>query len=130
MTHDTAKLFSTVPKKDYLNLMDQDEPRYKDVVTFLGLRAKEIAEATGVPVASVRFDAKMPSELADRVREWVVLINLVAGFFDGNREKTFLWFTVPNPLLGGMAPRQMIRFGRFRKLFRLVTQAIDENRKP
>ena len=130
MTTDTAKLFSTVPKEDYLGLLNGEEPKYKEVQDFLGFKTKDVAEAAGVPAASVRFDAKMPTELTDRVREWVVLINLVAGFFEGKRDKTYLWFTVPNPLLGGVTPRQMIRLGRFNKLLRLVTQAIAENRRP
>jgi len=130
MTTDTGKLFSTVPKEDYLGLFEGDEPRYKEVQEFLGFKTKDVAEAAGVPATSVRFDAKMPAELTERVREWVVLINLVAGFFEGDRDKTYLWFTVPNPLLGGIPPRQMIRLGRFNKLFRLVHQALAENRKP
>jgi|SRR5579862_9887656 len=129
MTTETADLFASVPK-DYLGLFDGGEPRYKAVHEFLGFKGKDVAEAAGVPPASVRFDAKMPAELVERLREWAVLINLVAGFFDGDRDKTFLWFTVPNPLLGGVNPRHMIRLGRFNKLFRLVTQALAENQKP
>ncbi len=130
MKMDASNLFSTVPKEDHLGLLDGDEPRYKVVQDFLGFKTKDVAEAAGVPVSSVRFDEKVPAELTERAREWVVLINLVAGFFEGNRDKTYLWFTVPNPLLGGITPRQMIRLGRFRKLFRFVTQALAENRKP
>lgn len=129
MTTEAAKLFSTVPQ-DYLGLFEGGVPRAKAVHDFLGFKAKDMAEAAGVPVGSVRFDAKMPAELEERVREWAVLINLVAGFFGGDRDKTLLWFTVPNPLLGGVNPRQMIRLGRFSKLFRIVNQALMDNPKP
>ena len=129
MPTEAEKLFSTVPQ-DHLGLFEGGAPRYKAVHEFLGFKAKDVAEAAGVPTGSVRFDAKMPAELVERVREWAVLINLVAGFFEGNRDKTLLWFTVPNPLLGGVNPRQMIRLGRFSKLFRLVSHALAENQKP
>ncbi len=129
MPTEASKLFSTVPQ-DHLGLFEGGALRYKAVHEFLGFKTKDVAKAASVPAGSVRFDAKMPAELVERVREWAVIINLVAGFFDGNRDKTHLWFTVPNPLLGGVNPRQMIRLGRSSKLFRLVNQALAENQEP
>jgi hypothetical protein len=111
-------LDSAVAPKDYLGLFDGGTPRFKEVREFLGLKAKEVAEAAwgtvGVP------------ELTERVREWAFLINRVAGFFDSDRGKTLLWFAVSNPLLGGVTPRQMLRLGRFGKLDRIVKQALQE----
>jgi hypothetical protein len=38
-----------------------------------------------------------------------------------------LWFKVPNPLLGDVAPRDMIRFGRYKKLLKFIQSALEEN---
>jgi hypothetical protein len=40
-----------------------------------------------------------------------------------------LWFKTPNPLLGDIAPRDMIRIGRFKKLRQFILQALSENEK-
>ena len=40
--------------------------------------------------------------------------------------KTKLWFQTPNPMLGNVSPRDMIRLGRYNKLVRFVTQAMEE----
>jgi len=54
---------------------------------------------------------------------------MVAQYFrDG--QKTILWFRTPNPLLGNITPRDMIRIGRFRKLQRFIQNALDENPPP
>lgn len=85
--------------------------------------------AANVPVYSVRYEPqKMPIELKERLTEWAVALNLVAGFFK-DQEKTILWFNIPNPLLGGMSPKDMIRVGRFKKLLNFIQTALDENQR-
>ena len=64
----------------------------------------------------------------DRIQEWAVALNLVAQFFR-DEQKTVLWFKTPNPLLGDIAPRDMIRIGRFKKLRQFILQALSENEK-
>ena len=123
----TDTLFRTVPKEDYLSLFDGSTPRYKDVVESLDFHKKDVSNVTGVAQSSVRYDDKIPKDVSDRIREWAILLNLVAGFFKGDRDKTILWLTMPIPLLGNVSPRDMIRIGRFRKLYRFVTQALGEN---
>jgi uncharacterized protein (DUF2384 family) len=71
----------------------------------------------------------MPKELQERLMEWAVALNLVAQFFN-DEQKTVLWFRTPNPLLGDMTPRDMIRVGRFRKLVRFIQTALSENEPP
>jgi hypothetical protein len=68
----------------------------------------------------------MPAELRERLIEWATAINLVANFF-GDGDKALLWFQTPNPLLGNMTPRDMIRVGRFKKLLKFIQTALDEN---
>jgi hypothetical protein len=78
-------------------------------------------------MASIRYDLKMPEELMERMREWATALNLVANFFN-DEHKTMLWFQLPNPLLGNMTPREMIRVGRFNKLLKFIQTALDENK--
>jgi hypothetical protein len=51
----------------------------------------------------------------------------VAGYFEGDIEKTALWFRTPNPMLGNISPRDMIRFGRYKRLLKFVTEAREAN---
>lgn len=55
---------------------------------------------------------------------------LVLGFFDGNEDKTNLWFQSQNPLLGGIAPEKMIAAGREERLLLFVRQQLAENEGP
>lgn len=124
-------IFQTVPKEDYLSLFEKKKgvTHSNRVVNFLEFQKKDVAKAAGIPVVSIRYDEKMPAELRERLREWATLLNLVAEHFQGDTQKTTLWFTTPNPLLGNVTPRDMIRFGRFKKLFAFVLNAIAENRR-
>ena len=124
----TEDIFATVPKKDYLSFFDDEKPKYSRVIDFLEFKKEDISKATEVPLSSVRYDEKIPKELHDRIREWAILLNLVAGHFKGDAHKTALWFTISNPLLGNVTPRDMIRFGRYKKLFQFIINAVAENK--
>lgn len=121
-------LFSTVPEQDYFRLFNHGEPDGKKVVDLLKYEKKDISVAADIPLASVRYDEKMPAELKERLIEWATALNLVAGFFK-DQEKTVLWFCMSNPLLGGMSPRDTIRVGRFKKLLKFIQSALDENKR-
>ena len=122
-------LFETIPKEDYLTLFPSGDTDYEKVVDLLDFRKKDVARASNVALHSVRYDPpKMPRELQDRIQEWAVALNLVAQFFR-DEQKTVLWFKTPNPLLGDIAPRDMIRIGRFKKLRQFILQALSENEK-
>jgi uncharacterized protein (DUF2384 family) len=122
-------LFETIPKEDYLSLFPSGDTDYEKVVDLLDFRKKDVARASNVALHSVRYDPpKMPKELQDRIQEWAVALNLVAQFFR-DEQKTVLWFKTPNPLLGDIAPRDMIKIGRFKKLRQFILQALSENEK-
>ena len=123
------ELFATVAKKDYLQLFDGERPKCHDVMEFIGFKKPDIAKATGVPLASVRWDQKMPEELRTRLSEWANLFNLVAEFFNGDIPKTARWFALSNPMLGNISPRDMIRFGRYKRLSKFIVNALSENRR-
>lgn len=98
-------------------------------VTIHYFKKEDISRATGFAQNSVRYeDDKMPAELKERMKEWAILFNLLAGFFKGDAEKTCQWFITLNPLLGNVAPRDMIRFGRFIKLLKCVQYALVDNK--
>lgn len=129
MTTLTGDIFSTVPEKDYLSFFEGDKPNYNRIVDFLNFKKEDISKATEVPLSSVRWDNKIPKELHERIREWAILLNLVAEHFKGDAKKTALWFTTPNPLLGNISPRDMIRFGRYKRLFKFIFNALAENKR-
>jgi hypothetical protein len=47
----------------------------------------------------------------------------------GDVRKTVLWLTLPNPMLGNVSPRDMIRFGRYKRLSKFIANALSENRR-
>ncbi len=121
------QLFRNVPQRDVLHLFEDGRPNAKKVVHLLNYRKEDVSVASNVPMSSVRYDAKMPEELLERMREWATVLNLVGNFFN-DESKTMLWFQMPNPLLGNMTPRDMIRVGRFHKLLKFIQTALDENK--
>ncbi len=120
-------IFSNIPQKDYLSLFNKGEAKPSKVIDFVDFKKDDVAKATGVPPNSVRYDERMPQILKDRLWEWATLLNLVAQFFGGDVEKTALWFKTPNPMLGDISPRDMIRFGRYQKLCKFILNALSEN---
>jgi len=94
----------------------------------LDFSKKDVARASNVSRMSVRYDQKMPRELEERVGEWALALALVAQYFK-DEQKTILWFKTPNPLLGNITPRDMIRVGRFKKLYRFIQNALNENER-
>lgn len=123
-------IFSTVPDKDYLKFDSGTGLDYQKVVKFAEMEKKDVSRATDIPVSSIRYEVeKMPKELKDRLTEWANLFNLVAGYFKGDAGKTSMWFKIPNPLLGNISPRDMIRIGRYKKLISFVLNSLNENRR-
>jgi uncharacterized protein (DUF2384 family) len=126
----TPSLFDNIARQDYLHLFSRNTTDFQRVVKLLDFKKNDVARASNIPLHSVRYDPpKMPKELQERLMEWAVALNLVAQFFK-DEHKTVLWFRTPNPLLGDMTPRDMIRVGRFRKLVRFIQAALSENELP
>lgn len=121
-------LFDTVPKHDYMSLFPHGNIDYRRLTELLDFRKSDVARASKISLQSVRYDQpRMPRELEDRMREWAIALNMVAEFFK-DEQKTLLWFKTPNPLLGDISPRDMIKIGRFKKLHRFIQDALSENR--
>lgn len=116
------ELYSTIAKHDYLNWHNA-----KEVTDFLSFDKNDMAKVTGISRNSIRYDSRMPKELAERIHEIANIINIVADFFDGDLNKTKLWYETKNPLLGDLSPRDMVRFGHYDKLRRFIFNAISGN---
>src|SRR5258706_9776989 len=115
----TQTIFNTIPKEDRFHFFDGTNPNYDKIKEVLDFSKSDISKASHVPVDSVRYDEKMPQELRERMMEWAIGLALVAGHFN-DLDKTILWFRVPNPLLGGISPKDMIKVGRFKKLLKFI----------
>ena len=122
-------IFDSIPKEDRFHIFRGSRPNYEKVIDILEFKKEDVAKASQVPTSSVRYDSKMPKELQDRMLEWAIAIQLVGEYF-ADLDRAVLWFRVPNPLLGGISPRDMVRIGRFKKLLRFIHTALEENRKP
>jgi hypothetical protein len=124
----TQSLFNTVPVKKYLPFDGRgNKLDYSKVIEAMDLKNVEVAAAANVPLKSVRYDDKIPDDLRERIVEWANLLQLVAEHFK-DTEKTLLWFRMPNPLLGNVSPRDMIRYGRYKKLLKFVYEALAQNK--
>jgi hypothetical protein len=121
----TSALFNTVSSRDSLKFWEGNALNYQKVREFAGIDAKDISRLTGLAKSSVRYDAKAPKEVKEHLENVANICNLVFEFFQ-DAVKTKLWLQTPNPMLGNASPRDMIRFGRYNKLLRFVTQAMEE----
>lgn len=120
-----ATLFSTVSDRDSLKFWQGSALDYQKVRDFVGLDTADVSRMAGVAKSSVRYDDKAPREVREHLANIANICNLVFQFFQDD-VKTKLWLQTPNPMLGNASPRDMIRFGRYDKLLRFVTQAMDE----
>jgi predicted nucleotidyltransferase len=125
-----ASLFRTVPQQDRLGFWAGGALDARKVADFLGLDKPALARLAEVAPTSVRFDHKIPKEVAERLAEVANLCELVAQYFGGNAQKTALWFKTPNPQLGEISPRDMVRSGRCERLRRFITEALYLNAGP
>jgi putative toxin-antitoxin system antitoxin component (TIGR02293 family) len=118
-------LISNIAQEDYLGFWRQpgELPNYRAVTDFLQIDKEETAKIARIAISSVRYDRKIPQELADRLEEIANIANRVAALFDGDVQKTALWFRTPNPMLGDVSPRDMLRMNRYRRLAKFVTEA-------
>jgi len=122
-------LFHTVPDRDYLSFGAGNHFDAKAVTEMLNLRKAEVSKIAHVAPSSVRYDDDMPAAVRERLEEIASICNMVAGFFDGDSTKTAMWFKTPNPMLGEVTPKDMVRLGRYDKLRKFVISALVEHRK-
>ena len=112
-----------VARQDLLGLYRDGRPDYKRIADLVQLSKADLSKLTGIAKSSVRFDANIPVPVAERLREIANIANLVAEYFNGDVQKVGLWFELPNPMLGNISPRNMIRGGRYKRLLNFVLDA-------
>ena len=127
MTTNRTALFENVHQTDPLNFWSSKGTDYHRVTEFLDLGKNELSKIGGISERSVRLDKRIPRNLKDRLDQIANICALVAEYFNGDPERTVLWFKSPNPLLGGISPRDMIRFGRYKKLMAFIVEARQAN---
>lgn len=120
----TYEIFNTVSRSDELGLISRGKVNYGAVAGLLELDNNALSKVGGVSKKSVRLDDRIPRELASRLDEIANICNLVADYFDGDVARTALWFKIPNPMLGNISPRDMIRYGRYRRLRKFVVESL------
>jgi hypothetical protein len=119
-------LFDTVPP-DFLNFGHGIGFEAKKVQELLALKKQDVSRIARVSEKSVRYDEHIPDAVRERFEEIATTINLVAGNFGGDADKTVAWFRARNPLLGDVSPRDMIRLGRYERLRRFIINAMFTN---
>ena len=124
------QLLDNIAKKDYLGFWRQSgkQPNYKAVTDFLQFDKAETAKMARVAKSSVRYDGKIPQPVAERLEEIANIANRVAALFEGDLQKTALWFRTSNPMLGDVSPKDMLRMNRFKRLAKFVAEA-EQGRK-
>ncbi|APP84452.1 hypothetical protein BI317_09955 [Xanthomonas hortorum pv. gardneri] len=123
----TASLFRSVPQGDYLQFGEGDRFKAKKVAEFMHLDRNAVSKIASVSSASVRWDENAPKAVRERLEEIGAIANMVADIFGGDTAKTALWFRTKNPLLGDIAPKDMVRLGRHDRLRRFIVTAIQED---
>lgn len=110
-------------KQDLLTLFVDRTVDYRRVAQIAHLDKGDLGKLGKVAKSSVRFDEKIPTTVAERLTEIANIANLVAEYFGGDAQKVELWFQLPNPMLGNISPRDMIRLGRYERLLNFVIDA-------
>lgn len=116
-------LFDSVPP-DYLQFGRGASFNAKAVPLALGLKKADVSRLAEVSTKSVRYDDAMPEQVRERLEEIGNTMNLVAQVFDGDVDKAVTWFKTRNSLLGDVAPRDMIRLGRYERLRKFIIAAM------
>lgn len=108
---------------DILGFYRHGQPDYKRVADVVKLTKEDLSKISKVSKSSVHFDDTIPAATALRLRQIANIANLVAEFFDGDIHKVALWFELPNPHLGNVSPRTMIRGDRYKRLLNFVLES-------
>jgi hypothetical protein len=120
-------LFSSTVPPDFLNFGYGTSFQPKKVQEVLALKKQDVSRIASISEQSVRYDEHIPREMLDRFEEIASTMNMVARQFDGDVQKTVMWFKARNPLLGDVSPRDMIRLGKYERLRRHIINAMMSN---
>ena len=121
-------LYGTVPPSRHMPFYDGEETDLSKVSRFFDLSKDNLKDITGLPKKQLKFqNPKIPKPLKEYIIEIASICELVANNFNGDIEKTALWFRLENPLLGNVSPNFMIKSSLHKELKRFVLDAMDGN---
>lgn len=124
-----SQLYSTIPNSDPLEFgLQKKEIDFRKVSSFLEFDKNALSKIADISKQSVRYDSNIPQKLKERLTEIAIICTLVAEYFEGDAQKTAMWFKAPNPMLGDITPRDMVRLGRSNKLIKFILDAKDQNK--
>jgi len=126
MTAELANIMATVARTDPLNFRVNHGLDYRKVAGMVDLNRSDLSQMTSVKFDRVRFDDQIPKAVRGRLEEIANIISLVAEYFEGDSEKTSLWFRTKNPGLGDTSPRDMLRMNRHNNLRNFILAARSE----
>lgn len=106
--------------RDWLGFGHDTEFQPRRVAEWLELSSTEVSRLVDFPSGAACYDDAIPAPMRDRLIEVAATCNLVADIFVGDLEKARKWFRAPNSMLGDVAPRDMIRLGRFDRLRKFI----------
>jgi hypothetical protein len=91
-------LTGNIAQEDYLGFWRPGEqPNYRAVMDFLQIDKEETARIARVAISSVRYDRKIPQELADRLEEIANIANRVAARPDAMERFENVWISTRLP---------------------------------
>jgi len=118
-------IFSNIPTGDLFGIKTDQGFDYQEAAKFLSMNKKAVAKAAGVSEQSVRYDERMPTDLKEFFMELVSVLSVVSSQLGEDKDKTRLWFNMPNPMLGGVSPMNMILLGKHKKLMKFIQRSIS-----
>lgn len=123
------QILATVHSSDPIGFWENGEFNPKKVADFMDFKRSDVANIAKIKTNTVRYDVgRVPSAIIEHMEQIANVCSLVAELLDNDIKKTILWLNTPNPAIGDVSPKQMMRFGRYEKLLKFVLQA-KENAK-
>jgi hypothetical protein len=122
MTH-AQTILDSVHRSDPMGFWTNKGFDPKKVVDFMEFNRGDVARIANVKTNTVRYDDRIPKAVIDHIQQIANICSLVAEIFDADIVKTQLWLDTPNPAIGDISPKQMMRFGRYEKLLKFVLAA-------
>jgi len=121
------QLFANLPSGNLFGVISKDGAYdYQQAAKLVGINSKRaVARAAGISEQSVRYDERMPVNLKEFFLEIISVLSIVAKETNNDREKVRLWFSMPNPMLGGVSPSQMILIGKYKKLLKFIERSLN-----
>ena len=119
----SAQILDSVHKNDPMGFWSQGNLDAKKVADFINFKKPDVARIANVAPKSVRFDSRISKPVLAHMMQMANICSIVAELLNNDVEKTKLWLNTPNPAVGDISPKQLMRFGKYQKLLKFVLDA-------